>query len=1543
AHQLSCSDTHHALVLGPAEIAVVDDLVRRGSHVDDGVAYCGPLVMRRIARAVRPGADVPCAAQVRIVPFKGMLVVDPTIAGVKIPVGNLKFDADQAGDAAWRVVDVCHFAEIRPGPQALSAANLRNVVARGVPVELLRERQRGFVEARAAAVSGAARGGDGEASATARLDRKLVRQYERACAAARAAGAPAGAAPLGDEERLGAMIRAGVDPREPMRQELGVRVLERDLRAACGRVSGGAKKPAFRLFLDDSLRARLVPDRAGVLGDGECYLSVDGVPREGYVLVMRDPSYFSACVRVLRCVGAAPRLQHLDGVLVLAAARADVSGSEAERMSGGDYDGDEALVVYDEAIVDAVRDRDAAIAAAGRAGAAPAPDGAPRSCLEDPLADGWSHDPAKARASKSVVGVLFDDLRRLVPGLVERVRRELPEPARDPALVLLDGPKDLVDLARETEKRWNNGTRDALKSAEQRRLEATEAAKKDAALADGLDAALKLVDDDLRAETRRLRREARVALGLEQPEVAVFDALHALRAARCAYTCVDWFFQREADTTWRAKHFVWEVAGDFLLDYKLTIKNRYGVYVQSDSRAPSDVAPAKRNESWWWASAALTARQAARHGDRYVHYRVPPTGCVAADGLTELTAPWCKVKAMLQAMDDFPDAAVFLYLDSDAAVSPAYANRSLVALGDFVAASVAARTPGFGDESRPVALSRDGHGHWCVTLWKRRKLLPHHWDACLNAGVIIWRRDVLGRARDFFERWWALAATCAATCCDHFPDAHRVWPWEQTGLQYVAADGKDVAAAVPVYEPAYPAARHLVWPPKIRYKACPVPWCLSHVPGACCVVDHHCAGRRDKFALAARALRERARAAPASAALRLVDRRHSVLDDHGLEIALSATRYAELAINNGRRADALAELRGAEAYLASTTSNGFQASVNVRLKAEHMVKMARFVANAIPDFPPLNVSHVSPKRLRDTVDSLRQGNQELGHVHVWSHATLVDYLLAAEKAVPDDAHFVALAAEVCGMPYGPAQPLDDAPHTEYRIVLQRAIPRREGPRSEPDGSRGPHVDLGKRWIVMAALSRRYQAGHARAWPVLLPARDHAGGSPGSRFPPADLADLFPKKRADGRPARWADPPPRGRQRGPLAGIPNPILPGGGLHPAYAKLDISPVEMEPPHVLFLMVDSMDGRVVDPTSPVSSRVALPFLESLAKEGINFARTYTPAPQCVPGRAAMLTGLRTDQCRAFDNGNGIAAEPSGAVDATCASLYDEKTCGAWAADQKHNGSLFDGVAAVAPAYDLAVIGKIDMGANAMQRHGNTPNVTWGTGFHSGPSLPIVTRAADVRKPTKPNPMAITNDDNDHVHPEDWVAIDNCDAWLRNRDSDAPFFLHCSLNIPHPSFETNATWLKAVNWTGAGKGDWIDVDDMHPYDAYESSSKAVAGRFSDDDVAKVQRTYYAMCAEADFLLGRVGDVAKARGFWDDALVVFTSDHGEMNMEHRQVWKNSMYEASARVPLILGGGALPAGLKRGSVETGLATLLDIFPTMMDFLGAPNPQKPLPG
>jgi len=67
-----------------------------------------------------------------------------------------------------------------------------------------------------------------------------------------------------------------------------------------------------------------------------------------------------------------------------------------------------------------------------------------------------------------------------------------------------------------------------------------------------------------------------------------------------------------------------------------------------------------------------------------------------------------------------------------------------------------------------------------------------------------------------------------------------------------------------------------------------------------------------------------------------------------------------------------------------------------------------------------------------------------------------------------------------------------------------------------------------------------------------------------------------------------------------------------------------------NILFLMCDSMDGRVLDPTSPVSSRLSMPNLRALAKEGTNFLKTYAESPQCVPSRASMFTGRYTHEIK-------------------------------------------------------------------------------------------------------------------------------------------------------------------------------------------------------------------------------------------------------------------------------------------------------------------------
>ena len=113
----------------------------------------------------------------------------------------------------------------------------------------------------------------------------------------------------------------------------------------------------------------------------------------------------------------------------------------------------------------------------------------------------------------------------------------------------------------------------------------------------------------------------------------------------------------------------------------------------------------------------------------------------------------------------------------------------------------------------------------------------------------------------------------------------------------------------------------------------------------------------------------------------------------------------------------------------------------------------------------------------------------------------------------------------------------------------------------------------------------------------------------------------------------------------------------------------------PNILFLMCDSMDGRVLDPTSTVSSFVQMPNLRKLASRGTNFINTYAASPQCVPSRTTMFTGRRIDQTRTWSNEQGVAGIPStGKLDSECLRLFDQETCSSFAAEQNISATLVD-----------------------------------------------------------------------------------------------------------------------------------------------------------------------------------------------------------------------------------------------------------------------------
>jgi arylsulfatase A-like enzyme len=97
----------------------------------------------------------------------------------------------------------------------------------------------------------------------------------------------------------------------------------------------------------------------------------------------------------------------------------------------------------------------------------------------------------------------------------------------------------------------------------------------------------------------------------------------------------------------------------------------------------------------------------------------------------------------------------------------------------------------------------------------------------------------------------------------------------------------------------------------------------------------------------------------------------------------------------------------------------------------------------------------------------------------------------------------------------------------------------------------------------------------------------------------------------------------------------------------------------------------------------------------------------------------------------------------------------------------------------------------------------------------------------------------------------------------------------------------------------------------------------------------YHRLTERVDTQIGRVLDGLRAGGQWENTLVVFTSDHGDMDAAHRMEHKTAFYEEAAHIPLIL---SWPGVIAPGTMDAGIVSNgLDLLPTLCDYAGVDTP------
>jgi choline-sulfatase len=162
-------------------------------------------------------------------------------------------------------------------------------------------------------------------------------------------------------------------------------------------------------------------------------------------------------------------------------------------------------------------------------------------------------------------------------------------------------------------------------------------------------------------------------------------------------------------------------------------------------------------------------------------------------------------------------------------------------------------------------------------------------------------------------------------------------------------------------------------------------------------------------------------------------------------------------------------------------------------------------------------------------------------------------------------------------------------------------------------------------------------------------------------------------------------------------------------------------------------------------------------------------------------------------------------------------------------------------------------------------------------------------------------------------------------------PFFVQIGFHEPHSPF-----WFP-VDSSDRFKPEDMPVPKPGPEDAWQIPK--VFADLTDADKRGIIASSYTSTAFLDVNVGRVLEAIDLLGLTDNTLVIYVGDNGYHLGQHGRFEKHCMFERAVRVPLIM---RLPGRMLPGSNSEALVELVDIVPTVLDYLGLPTDRTAAP-
>ncbi|MCZ6672866.1 MAG: sulfatase [Verrucomicrobia bacterium] len=349
----------------------------------------------------------------------------------------------------------------------------------------------------------------------------------------------------------------------------------------------------------------------------------------------------------------------------------------------------------------------------------------------------------------------------------------------------------------------------------------------------------------------------------------------------------------------------------------------------------------------------------------------------------------------------------------------------------------------------------------------------------------------------------------------------------------------------------------------------------------------------------------------------------------------------------------------------------------------------------------------------------------------------------------------------------------------------------------------------------------------------------------------------------------------------------------------------------PNVLFIAIDDLNTRL---GCYGFDHISSPNIDKLAQEGVRFDRAYCQYPSCGPSRTSVLTGLRPQTTGMINNRMSFRELAPDAV--TLPQLFMK------------NG------------YYVARVGKIfhqrvplDIGTSGADDPASWQEVVNPRGRDKDEEdlMTIYTHKLSIT-----NTMGFLKAEGEDTEQTDGKVVDETIRMLEEHKGES-FFIAAGLYRPHTPYIAPKKYfdlyhLEKTKVPELPSGYRKTV----PEAALSSTADWPNFGTTEDEARDCILAYDACISFVDTQIGRLLAAVDRLGLRENTIVVLWGDHGYHLGEHGLWRKNSLYEESARAPLIF---RVP-GLNPASHDSlRIVEFVDIYPTLADLAGLVPPDE----